>query len=168
MPTVGAQLPSPMARTCLPTGANAAIVRERVEGMTRHRGLAIEAVDLHVITVLTRRLDRDPHRTRLFQTAKRIRPRLLLLDPLVRLHGIDENHATEVAQLLAYFRISEEEKSIPGIDFDMLRDREEATALTLPRTSNPTVPVDYLDRPRIDYRDHSQSAVHDVDRPFMT
>ena len=41
---------------------------------------------------------------RLFQTAKRIRPRLLLLDPLVRLHGIDENHATEVAQLLTYFR----------------------------------------------------------------
>ena len=33
---------------------------------------------------------------------------------------------------------------------------EEATALTLPRTSYPTVPIDYLDRPRIDYRDHSQ------------
>jgi hypothetical protein len=29
---------------------------------------------------------------------------LLLLDPLVRLHGIDENHAGEVAGLLAYFR----------------------------------------------------------------
>jgi hypothetical protein len=28
----------------------------------------------------------------------------LLLDPLVRLHGIDENHAGEVAGLLAYFR----------------------------------------------------------------
>jgi hypothetical protein len=27
-----------------------------------------------------------------------------LLDPLVRLHGIDENHAGEVAELLAYFR----------------------------------------------------------------
>jgi hypothetical protein len=29
----------------------------------------------------------------------------LLLDPLVRLHGIDENNAGEVAQLLAYFRL---------------------------------------------------------------
>jgi hypothetical protein len=29
---------------------------------------------------------------------------LLLLDPLVRLHAIDENHAGEVAGLLAYFR----------------------------------------------------------------
>jgi AAA domain len=27
-----------------------------------------------------------------------------VLDPLVRLHGIDENHAGEVAELLAYFR----------------------------------------------------------------
>jgi hypothetical protein len=29
---------------------------------------------------------------------------LLLLDPLVRLHGLDENNAGEVAELLAYFR----------------------------------------------------------------
>ena len=57
-----------------------------------------------MITAPTLRLDRDPHRTRLFETAKRLRPRLLLLDPLVRLHGIDENNAGEVAGLLAYFR----------------------------------------------------------------
>ena len=35
---------------------------------------------------------------------RRLRPRLLVLDPLVRLHGIDENHAGDVAELLAYFR----------------------------------------------------------------
>jgi hypothetical protein len=80
------------------------VVRERVEGMARHRGLDIEDVEIYVITAPTLRLDREPHRTRLFETAKRLRPRLLLLDPLVRLHGIDENHAGEVAGLLAYFR----------------------------------------------------------------
>ena len=80
------------------------VVRDRVEGMARHRGLDIEDVEIHVITAPTLRLDREPHRTRLFETAKRLRPRLLLLDPLVRLHGIDENHAGEVAGLLAYFR----------------------------------------------------------------
>lgn len=80
------------------------IVRERVEGMARHRGLDLESVQIHVITSPTLRLDRDPHRGRLFETAKRLRPRLLILDPLVRLHGIDENHAGEVAGLLAYFR----------------------------------------------------------------
>jgi hypothetical protein len=50
-----------------------------------------------VITAPTLRLDRDPHRRQLLQTAQRLRPRLLLLDPLVRLHGIDENSASEVA-----------------------------------------------------------------------
>jgi hypothetical protein len=80
------------------------VVRERVEGIARHRGLHLDAVQIHVITTPVLRLDRDPHRARLFETAKRLRPRLLLLDPLVRLHGIDENHATEVAGLLAYFR----------------------------------------------------------------
>ena len=80
------------------------VVRERVAGMARHRGLDLDAVEIHVITAPTLRLDRDPHCARLFETARRLRPRLLLLDPLVRLHGIDENHAGEVAGLLAYFR----------------------------------------------------------------
>lgn len=80
------------------------IVRERVEGMARHRGLALSGVDIHVITAPTLRLDREPHRQRLLETARRLRPRLLLLDPLVRLHGVDENSASEVAELLAYFR----------------------------------------------------------------
>jgi RecA-family ATPase len=81
-----------------------AIVRERVAGMARYRGLDLNAVPIHVITTPTLRLDRERHRNQLFETAKRLRPRLLLLDPLVRLHGVDENHATEVAELLAYFR----------------------------------------------------------------
>lgn len=80
------------------------LLRERVAGMARHRGVDLQSVEIHVITAATLRLDLDPHRTRLFETAKRLRPRLLLLDPLVRLHGIDENNAGEVAELLAYIR----------------------------------------------------------------
>jgi hypothetical protein len=79
-------------------------VRERVEGMARHRGLDLSQVEIHVITTPVLRLDRDRDRTRLWETTRRLRPRLLLLDPLVRLHGIDENNAGEVAELLAYFR----------------------------------------------------------------
>jgi len=80
------------------------VVRARVAGMARHRGLDLDAIELHVITAPTLRLDLAPHRARLFETVRRLRPRLLLLDPLVRLHGIDENHAGEVAELLAYIR----------------------------------------------------------------
>jgi hypothetical protein len=80
------------------------VVRERVQGMARHRGLELDTVDVHVITAPTLRLDGEPHCSRLFETARRLRPRLLLLDPLVRLHTRDENNAGEVAGLLAYFR----------------------------------------------------------------
>src|SRR5271165_4241266 len=80
------------------------VVRQRVAGMARHSGLDLAGVDVHVITAPVLRLDRDPDRTRLLEAARQLRPRLLLLDPLVRLHGIDENNAGEVAALLAYFR----------------------------------------------------------------
>jgi AAA domain len=80
------------------------VVRERIEGMARHRGLDVDQVEIYVITAPVLRLDRDPDRARLWETARQIRPRLVLLDPLVRLHGIDENHAGAVAELLAYFR----------------------------------------------------------------
>ena len=81
-----------------------AVVRERLEGMARHRGLDLGPVEIDVITAPVLRLDRNRDRRRLLETTKRLRPRLLLLDPLVRLHGIDENNAGEVAELLAYFR----------------------------------------------------------------
>jgi hypothetical protein len=87
-----------LAEDALPT------VRDRIEGMARHRGLDLGSVEVHVITASVLRLDRGADRARLRETTRRLRPRLLLLDPLVRLHGIDENSAGEVAELLAYFR----------------------------------------------------------------
>ena len=48
-------------------------------------------------------------------TAKRLRPRLLLLDPLVRLHALDENDAGEVAGLLAYIRALQRELDLSVI-----------------------------------------------------
>jgi hypothetical protein len=88
------------------------VVRERVAGMARQRGLDLDTIPIHVITASVLRLDREPHRTQLLETARELRPRLLLLDPLVRLHGIDENNAGEVAQLLAYFRALQRELDV--------------------------------------------------------
>src|SRR3970040_2270763 len=39
-----------------------AVVRERVEGMARHRGLELAGVDIHVITAPSLSLGREPHR----------------------------------------------------------------------------------------------------------
>jgi hypothetical protein len=79
-------------------------VRERVAGIARRRGLELRDLDLHVITAPTLRLDRAEDREQLFEAVRRLRARLLLLDPLVRLHSADENNATEMAQLLFYLR----------------------------------------------------------------
>src|SRR5262249_29495282 len=80
------------------------VVRRRGAGMARQRGIDLAGIEMHVITAPVLRLDREPDRTRLLETTRRLRPRRLVLDPLVRLHGIDEDHAGEVAALLAYFR----------------------------------------------------------------
>jgi hypothetical protein len=80
------------------------ILRERIACLVNHRRLELLRVNLHVITEPTLRLDRAGDRMRLMATAMHLRPRLVLLDPLVRLHAANENDATEIAQLLSYFR----------------------------------------------------------------
>ena len=79
-------------------------VRFRIDAICRSRGLAIEALDLHVITVPGLRLDQERDRDRLTATLDLIRPRMLLLDPLVRLHRLDENSSLEISGLLGYLR----------------------------------------------------------------
>jgi len=79
-------------------------VRQRVAGLARHRALDLQQLALHVITAPRLRLDQAADRQRLFQTTRQLRPRLLLLDPLVRLQAINLNDATEVAQLLSNLR----------------------------------------------------------------
>ena len=54
-------------------------MRERIEGMARHRGLDFDKVEIYVITAPVLRLDRDQDRARLWETTRRLRPRLLLL-----------------------------------------------------------------------------------------
>jgi hypothetical protein len=80
------------------------IVRRRLEGISAAAGVALVNLDIQVITAPTVRLDLDADRRNLAETVARLRPRLLILDPFVRLHRIDENASGEVAPLLAYLR----------------------------------------------------------------
>ncbi len=79
-------------------------VRQRLEGIARAAGVCFATLDIHVITVPALRLDLEDDRRQLADTVSRLRPRLLVLDPFVRLHRVDENAAAEVAPLLAYLR----------------------------------------------------------------
>ena len=80
------------------------IVRRRLEGICAAAGLALADLDVQVITAPTVRLDLEADRTNLDETVAKLKPRLLVLDPFVRLHRIDENASGEVAPLLAYLR----------------------------------------------------------------
>jgi len=82
----------------------APLVKARLLGLCRHRGLDLKALVIHVITAPTVRLDLRPDQHRLAQTVRCLAPRLLILDPFVRLHQANENQAGEVAPILGYLR----------------------------------------------------------------
>ena len=79
-------------------------VRSRLDALCRHRNLDLTHLDLFAITSPVLRLDLARDQQALQRTMQRYRPRLLLLDPLVRLHRLDENSAAEVSGLLGYLR----------------------------------------------------------------
>jgi AAA domain len=80
------------------------VVRRRLEGICRAAGVDLAGLDVHLITAPALRLDQEDDRDRLAATVAALRPHLLVLDPFVRLHRIDENVSGEVAPLLAYLR----------------------------------------------------------------
>jgi len=80
-------------------------LRSRLESLAHHHGLDLACLDIRVITADSLRLDRTADQERLAATLLLHRPVLLILDPLVRLHAIDENAAGEIAALLGYLRL---------------------------------------------------------------
>lgn len=81
-----------------------AVVRQRLDGICACCGLNLADLDLQVITAPTIRLDIETDRDRLEETVRALRPTMLILDPFVRLHKIDENVSADVAPLLDYLR----------------------------------------------------------------
>ena len=94
--------PGPVLLFCAEDAGH--LVRRRLEGISRAAGASFETLDIAVIDVDILRLDEAGDRRSLRDTVKRIAPRLLVLDPLVRLHGVDENAAADVAPILGHLR----------------------------------------------------------------
>ena len=80
------------------------VVRARIEALCAHRRLDIRRLDLFAITASSLRLDLAGDQKRLHATLASLRPRLVLLDPLVRLHRLDENSAADISNLLGFVR----------------------------------------------------------------
>jgi len=80
------------------------VVRERLAGICHVSGVDFDALDVIVITEPSVRLDVDGDRQYLAATVEAVKPKLLILDPFVRLHRCNENDVQEVAPMLSYLR----------------------------------------------------------------
>jgi len=81
-----------------------AMVRSRLAGMARQRDLSLAELPIHLVLQRSLRLESKRDQARLQATVERYRPKLLVLDPFVRLTSIDENSSLEVSTVLAYLR----------------------------------------------------------------
>ncbi|MFH1466891.1 MAG: AAA family ATPase [Pseudomonadota bacterium] len=79
-------------------------VRSRIDAICTHRRLDLHRLPLHVITAPVLRLDTAEHQAALHATIEKLQPRLLVLDPLVRLHRLDENSSSDMSGLLGFLR----------------------------------------------------------------
>lgn len=87
-----------------PAEDSLAIVRQRLEGIATAAQVPFDSLGVEVITAPSLRLDLPTDRDRLSNTVQARRPILLILDPLIRLHRVEENDATQIAALLSYLR----------------------------------------------------------------
>ena len=106
------QVPEKGAVIVFPAEDDPRAVRERIEAISAFRGLPLAELPIHVITADSLLLDTEEHRASLEELLAEIRPKLLLLDPLVRLHSGDENSASHVSQLLGYLRVLQRKFSL--------------------------------------------------------
>lgn len=87
-----------------PAEDSLAIVRQRLEGISAAASVPFDSLPVHVITAPALRLDIATDCERLTHAVQDLQPRLLILDPLIRLHRVDENDASKIAALLSFLR----------------------------------------------------------------
>ena len=87
-----------------PAEDSLAVVRQRLEGIAAAAQVPFASLPVQVITAPSLRLDTATDRERLAHTVQQQRPVLLIMDPLIRLHRVDENDATQIAALLSFLR----------------------------------------------------------------
>ncbi len=105
VPCLGRYPPAQTGRVLLyPAEYSQHVVRERLAGLCRVAGIDFDTLDVIVITAPTVRIDLDGDQQCLAATVEAVKPKLLVLDPFVRLHRCNENDVSEVAPMLSYLR----------------------------------------------------------------
>lgn len=83
--------------------------KARISSIASRRGIDMSNLDLHLITAPSLRLDDPDDRESLCETVHHVRPKILLLDPLIRMHRVDENSSREISGLLSFLRAMQRE-----------------------------------------------------------
>ncbi len=102
--------PGPVLVYCAEDTALA--VKQRVAGLATARGIDFDRLAVGWIGASSLRLDDPRDRRRLTLTLIATKPRMLVLDPLVRLHRGDENSATEISEILGFLRSLQREHGV--------------------------------------------------------
>lgn len=102
--------PGPVLVFCAEDGPQT--VQRRVAGLAKVRGVDFARLAVGWIDAATILLDDPVHQQRLAFTVAATKPRLLILDPLVRLHRGDENSSGDIARVLGYLRSLQREHHV--------------------------------------------------------
>ena len=94
-----ATFPVPRSGTVLLYAAEEPLpaLHARLQALAQNHQRQLDDIDVRVIAVDSLRLDRPKDREKLTATVEFHRPMLLILDPLIRLHGLDENQSGPMA-----------------------------------------------------------------------
>jgi hypothetical protein len=83
---------------------NLADVKERIDGICSSKEITANDIDLFVINSSSFRLDLEQDKKSFANILEDLQPKFVVLDPLVRLHRLDENNAQEMSGLLSSLR----------------------------------------------------------------
>ena len=88
-------------------------LRERFEGLAVTYGFDLQKLDVYLIDSPVLRLDKDEDLQRLRAVIDKCQPRMLVLDPFVRLVGkIDENSSSDVSAVLGSLRAIQRDHNV--------------------------------------------------------
>lgn len=79
-------------------------LRTRFDGLASITGIALPEIPLYLLDIPLLRIDRESDLVRLRAVLEALRPRLLVLDPFIRIASIDENSSADVSMVLASLR----------------------------------------------------------------
>jgi hypothetical protein len=91
---------------------SAPAMRARFEAVAEARGVRLAEAPVLLLDIAELRLDDPRQRVRLRQTVASVQPRLLVLDPFIRLAHLDENSAQEVSAVLGALRALQREHDL--------------------------------------------------------